>query len=90
MGATLISWSDRHACTIVQVTHGGKRIVIQRDAIEWIPDLNNPGQMITRYLPNPLGDMYHVSKRKDGTYRVMGTKILVSIGIRDEHYDHSF
>lgn len=91
MGATLILWSDRRACTIVQVTHNGKRIVIQRDAIEWTPDPTRPGQiLITNYLPDPQGELHHVTKRKDGTYRLTGSKTIVRIGVRDEYYDPTF
>jgi hypothetical protein len=90
MGATVQLWSDRHACTIVQITHGGKRLVIQQDDNQQVPDPNRPGQTILQYSPNPTGQLYYVTKRKDGTFRLMKSKTRVFIGTRNEYYDPSF
>jgi hypothetical protein len=90
MGATIVMWSDRLACTIVQITHGGKRIVIQRDTISWIPNPSAPSSPIFQYSPNPQGGIYHATKRKDGSYRLTRKTTMVWIGTRQEYYDRDF
>jgi hypothetical protein len=90
MGATIMMWSDRHACTIVQITHNNKRIVIQRDTVVKVADPNHPDQFQYEYQANPEGEILYASKRKDGRYRLMGSKTRVCLGVRDEYYDLSF
>lgn len=90
MGATIQHWSDRSACTVVQITHGGKRIVLQRD-IATRTDNNGMSESQTyTYQVNPNGDLFYATKRKDGSFRLTKSKTLVYLGVRDEHYDFSF
>ena len=86
MGATILCWTDRHACTIVKLTP--KTVTVQRDKA-------------TRIDKNGMSDCQEYSYEKDlnGYTRIFrmtkrgwrdtsGNGLM--IGNRDEHYDFSF
>ena len=92
MGATIFLWSDRHACTIIDVKP--KRIVVQRDESIRI-DKNGMSEIQEyEYKPDPSGYISEFSLRKNGTWVQVGhsykdgTKL--GIGFRREYYDYTF
>jgi hypothetical protein len=89
-GATIQLWSDQHACTVIQVTQNGKRIVVQRDkAIRTEPISVSDAQEYT-FEPDPNGSIIIASLRQDGIYREVGGTTPIYIGSRHEFYDYSF
>lgn len=90
MGATVNHWSDRTACTIVEVSGNLKRITLRADKTTRT-DNNGMSEMQTySYAPNPEGGLYYATLRKDGRYRLTGSKESVTIGVRNQYYDFSF
>lgn len=89
-GATILGWSDRHACTIIGVHPKGKRIEIQVDNAERIDDHGMSDSQSYAYTPNPNGGTYTVTLRKDGRWKIAKDGRTVMIGVRDEYYDYSF
>lgn len=90
MGATICSYSDREAATIIQVTNNGKRIVLQVDQATRT-DTNGMSEMQTYSFKEDLdGKIFIATMRKDGGFMVSNTKRRVSIGQRNKYYDFSF
>lgn len=90
MGASIHSWSDRTAATVIQVTHNGKRIVLQEDTATRTDQNGMSECQEYSYERNPQGEIFHATKRKDGRFRITGSKRLVSLGVRSSYYDYSF
>lgn len=101
-GATLLSWSDRHAATVTALFTKGKfqYVTVQEDIAKRI-DANGMSDVQTyEYTRNPEGCertfritdngfvQVYVDK-ETGRYKKSGTGGLM-IGVRDEHYDYSF
>ena len=90
MGATIVYHSDREPATIIQITHGGNRIVVQAD-IATRTDKNGMSESQTyEFAQDPNGSIFEATKRKDGSYRMKGGKTLIRIGSRQKYYDFSF
>jgi hypothetical protein len=90
MGATIGFHSDSVAATLIQITHKGKRIVVQRDKAIRV-DHNGMSEIQEyNYERDENGTIYIATLRKDGSYRVAGTKQRVSLDVRREYYDYSF
>lgn len=84
-GATIIMYSDRIACTVVEVKSKCKA-VIQRDKAvcvggsysnEWEYSRDTRGQLFEIYCRN-------------GVWKVTDSKERVLIGVRDEYFDYTF
>jgi hypothetical protein len=90
MGATVQHWSDRSATTVIQITYNGKRIVLQRDKAIRIDQNGMSESQEYSYVRDEEGELFFATKRKDGTFRLVGTKTIVSLGVRNEYYDFSF
>lgn len=94
MGATILQYSDRHACTIVEVSQDKKRIVIQRDRATRADSNGMSDAQAYTYTANPSGVKNAVTLRKDGRWRFEGSSMrngtVVGLGYRDEHFDFSF
>jgi hypothetical protein len=89
-GATIIMWSDRHACTIIEIKKNGREIVLQQDyAIRTDANGMSDSQSY-RFEPNPKGPTYEATIRKNGTFKLKGGSTSVIIGSRSEHYDYIF
>lgn len=90
MGATIQHWSDRSPATVIKVSPTGKKIVLQEDkAIR--SDKNGMSENQTYfYQTDANGTLYTATLRDDGTYRLKGSKQLVSLGIRRKYHDYSF
>ena len=97
MGATILMWTDRHACTIVKVVHNGwlppKKIAVQRDHAKRTDDRGMSDAQSYEYSPNTEAPIEWFSLRKDGAYVKVGASIngyRLRIGDRKEYYDYSF
>ena len=89
-GATISFYSDRVAVTIIQVTHKGKRLVLQRDKATRT-DHNGMSELQEyNYETDTNGAIYTATLRKDDSYRLVGGTERVSLGVRREYYDFSF
>lgn len=90
MGATMLSWTDRHAGTVVEIVRyksSGRinYIVVQSDeAIR--TDKNGMSECQNyEYRRNPLGSTHrYVANRKTGKFKHL------LLGHRDNYYDYSF
>ena len=89
-GATIQLWSDRHACTVIQVTQNGRRIVVQRDKATRVDSNGMSESQEYTFEPDTNGSTTIATLRKDGSYREVGGKTLIHIGSRSEYYDYSF
>jgi len=90
MGATLIHWSDREPATIIQVSPNGRKIVLQRDKAVRIDNNGLSDSQTYKYESDPEGAIYTASLRKDGSFKITGSKQIVAIGYRNKYYDYSF
>lgn len=89
-GATIYYYSDRKPATVVQVGRNGKRIIMQEDIATRI-DKNGMSEVQSyEYKSDPNGEILIATLRKDKTYRLVGSKTLVSFGYRQKYYDYSF
>ena len=90
MGATCVYHSDRHAYTVIAVAKNGKRCTVQRDVAS-LTSKPGPGEhQDYDFSPDPNGTVRVLSRRKNGTWRVVGDSQLFIVGTRSEFYDHSF
>ena len=84
-GATIYWWTDRTACTVIEVSKSGKFAKIQEDkAIEETPMSNN-----YKYEKDTKGRIFEIYCRK-GIWKTKEEKQKVIIGKRDKYYDYSF
>ena len=85
MGATILSWTDRNAGTIVKITP--KQIHVQEDNAERTDSNGMSECQDYAFTPNPKGKITIFRLTKNG-YRGDGKGLL--IGTRDKYYDYSF
>lgn len=86
MGVTMLSWTDRHAGTIVKITP--KQIHVQRDEATRIDKNGMSESQEYSYLPisgAPI-EIFRLTKRGWRSASYSG----LAIGVRDEYYDYSF
>ena len=104
MGATLLSWSDRHAGTIVETftKNGSLYIKVQEDKAirvdkngmsesqdyEYMADLNGSISYFRKTEPYGFWKKVVINP-KTGRFNLGGCG-GVKIGVRDEYYDFSF
>lgn len=103
MGATMLLWSDRHACTVTQVqeVRGKTIITVQTDHAVVESGSAHDGSAKYRYDRNPSGSEYHFRLEADGRWQ----QVVISrqtgrwgkagghglrLGERDHYYDPSF
>lgn len=93
-GATVLSWTDRHAGTIIEVTE--KYFVVQLDTATRQDNNGMSESQTYHYAPNPNG-MRHTFKKvtrgkRKGEWRESGSTAgrAVSIGHRNQYHDYSF
>ena len=90
MGATLFSWSDRDAHTILSVSKSGKSFTMQEDFATRIDTNGMSESQDYTFAPNPNGYVVAVKMTKRG-WRVGGMRgQKVAVGVRDSYYDYSF
>jgi len=93
MGVTMLSWTDRHPATIIEVSKSGKKITIQEDS--WTRTDSNGMSDAQSYTfeRNPNGYTAEYSLRKNGRWVVVGSPQNGSsllVGHRSKYYDYSF
>lgn len=90
MGATVIMYSDRHACTVIKVSSSKKTFWIQRDDVKRTDNRGMSEDQDWKCTPNPNGVVYEVRKNKKGIWKTLGSKETVLLGVKEEYYDFSF
>lgn len=93
MGATINFHSDSKAATIIQITHKGKRIVLQQDKAIRVDQNGLSESQTYNYETDLEGSIYIATLRKDGRYRLVGSSVngkTITLNIRREYYDHSY
>lgn len=90
MGATVHSFSDSHPATIIRISASLNQIVLQEDKSIRTDNNGLSDCQSYDYESDTNGILYFATLRKDGKYRVTGSKRLVSLGIRRKHHDYSF
>lgn len=90
IGATIQHYSDRTATTVIQVDLKLKFVVLQEDIAKRIDNNGMSESQEYEYKTNPDGKIYKASLRKDGSYRLVGSKEKVTFGVRDKYYDFFF
>lgn len=92
MGATKLMYTDRHACTIVEVK--GKTIGIQRDNAVRTDNNGMTESQDYEYSPNVNAPIEYFTQRKNGAWvkakESMRGGTRLRIGERKEYYDYSF
>ena len=92
MGATINFHSDSKAATIIQISHKGKRIVLQQDKATRTDQNGVSESQSYNYETDTDGGIYIATLRKDGRFRLVGSTSgsTISLGVRREYYDYSF
>ncbi len=92
MGASILHFSDREACTIIEVHD--KMVVVQRDKVFRVDQNGMSESQEYNYERDPGGEQSVFTLRKNGHWvqrgagMKSGTRLLV--GVRREYYDYSF
>lgn len=104
MGGTIMGWTDRHACTIIEVITKNKKTYIkaQTDTAKRADKNGMSENQEYEYTRNEKGSVYIFMQEKDGRWtecRINDTTGRFNkingghgfrIGVRDEYYDFSF
>jgi len=103
MGATLLSWTDRDAGTIVEIFQVGKLtfVTVQDDSSKVVKGSGMDGSAEYEFTPNPNGckrhfrreegGMWSQVRKNDATGRWVKTNGQgLKIGVRDKYRDPSF
>lgn len=94
MGATIIYWSDRAACTVAAVEKNGKRVVVKEDKVTRTDKNGQSECQEYEYEVDPDGFRHVFTLRaggvwvKEGMKRNDGTGLI--LGRRDHYRDFSF
>lgn len=93
MGATILSWSDRRAATVTQVSKFGKRIAVVDDIATRV-DKNGMSEVQEYvYTPGNSGPSYF-TLRKNGAWVREGESMKggqrIALGYRNTFHDFSF
>ncbi len=90
MGATICHWSDRTPATVIDISPTGFKITLQEDKATRTDNNVMSDDQDFEYEIDPNGRIFQATLRKDGRYRLLGCKELVSLGKRRKYYDFSF
>jgi hypothetical protein len=98
MGATIISWSDRHAATIIKVAYNRRgyvtSIVVQEDDAKRTDSNGMSDAQSYEYTPNTNNSTTTFTLRQNGRWVRQGESMKggqrCAIGYRDTHHDYSF
>lgn len=94
MGATILSWTDRHAATIVEVSKSGKSIVVQEDNAKRVDTNGMSDAQNYEHTPNTDAPRITYTLRKNGQWVRQGDPLKgggrLRVGVRDHHFDFSF
>ena len=86
MGATILMWTDRKACTIVKVTR--TQVHVQADKAIRTDNHGMSESQSYRYERDTTSPVKIFRLRKDGSYKGEGGQLR--IGDRDAYHDYSF
>lgn len=95
MGATQMYYTDRHACTVVEVSKSGKRIAVVDDIATRTDNrgMTDSGQEYSYEPGNPEAKLYY-TLRKNGTWVREGESMnggtKLALGHRSHYRDFSF
>jgi len=98
-GATELMWSDRHACTIVEVINyssGAKKgqvkaVVVTKDTAKRVDGNGMSDSQSYEYETNLEGFRVTFTVRKDGRFIHQGSSYgTLAIGYRNHYFDFSF
>ena len=90
-GATMLYWTDRQACTVVEVSP--KRIVVQEDKATRTDNLGMSDCQSYSYERNPNGAKYTFTLRNNGRWVRQGDTKRgqgIRFGTRDQYHDYGF
>lgn len=87
MGATVVLYTDRHACTVVGISKSGKRVTLRRDQVTRLDARGRSESQSYRFAADPTGQVSTARLTKRG-WSSGGCKVL--IGVREEYYDPNF
>ena len=93
MGATILGWTDRYACTIVEVSASRKRVTVQRDNARRTDTNGMSDCQSYEYSPNVDAPREVFTLRKSGAYVRQGDSMSgnrLKIGARNHYHDFSF
>jgi hypothetical protein len=90
LGATVVLWSDRKAATILSISPTGHRIVVQYDIATRTDQNGMSDSQSYRYERDTDGRIEEFTRRKDGSYRIVGGDSRLLVGVRDHYHDYSF
>jgi hypothetical protein len=90
MAATINFWSDRKPATVVLISKSGFKITLRQDAAFRTDSHGMSDHQQYDYAPDPMGTIYVATLRKDGTYRIVGGKQSITLGVRRKYHDYSF
>lgn len=89
-GTTSLSWSDKHANTVVRISKSGKTFWHKRDIAKRI-DNNGMSECQTyEYSEDPDAQEVQVRLRKNGQWKEVESGRVVQIGFRRAYHDFSF
>jgi hypothetical protein len=89
MGATLISYSDRAAATVIEVINQNL-IKVQRDTSTRIDSLGMTDCQTYEYAPNPKGGVEVYRRNKHGKWVSKYSSQSLVLNRRDTYHDYSF
>tara|TARA_R110000824_G_scaffold164633_4_gene340950 strand:+ start:152 stop:499 length:348 start_codon:yes stop_codon:yes gene_type:complete len=89
MGATILRWTDRTACTVARVVTP-KTIEVTPDKATRTDDHGRSDAQSYEYETDPDAGAYRVTLRKDGRWKISGTQTVVLLGVRRHYHDYSF
>lgn len=91
MGATMRLGSDCYPYTIIWINEISSRLLMQPDHYQLIEgNAHNSEHQVYTYTANPAANSVQVSRRKDGSWRIVNEQTPVSIGNRRAYRDPSF
>ena len=104
MGATVMGWTDRYGCTVIDVFKKGSSqyVTVQEDHAKRTDKNGMSDDQDYEYTPNEEGRTWTFKKEKDGRwsevlfststnrYKKHGSGSGMRLGVRDRHYDYSF
>lgn len=88
MGATLVSWTDRHPYTIVRVSPSGKTVWVKEDNYKRTDENGMSECQNYEFTSNDASPEIMVRKKKNGQWASKGTKF--TLGSRSKYHDYSF
>lgn len=89
-GATIQMYSDRHACTVVQVSKSGHRVIIQQDHARRTDQNGMSEVQEYDFAEDKEGKLWTCTRKDDGRYQIAGGNTgMVYFGYRSEYRDFS-